>query len=674
MKLLSIELSNFRAFYGHHRLELAAKEDKRVTIFHGENGAGKTNLLNAIHWCVTGSFTPRFQDKRMLVNKEAYKEGVRDCYVELVFENEMTDGSETYRIRRSGTNDAATSFEVFRIEKGNSIPIPKGDSLLRRLLPPSLTSWFFFDAEAIGSLELSGSDIFRSDLRKTLGFDLVDKLLEDLEKVLSRRKRDVANQTKDKDLQAIQSEIENTERVLPDHLEKKRTLERKRLELETEITRVRSELSNQPQAKPLEQRRQNAEAQIKRLQSQRASLVEESAKAIGSAAAPTILLNLTNRLEGHLNEQEVRGKLPSPFSDQLIKDILHDQKCICGRPVTEGSHEEHNIRNLVEHASTTVLNQRINRVRFQLLEIDKEATNFPLAIQQIRTRIAGIDTDLGRYEEERNEVTKELQGINLEAIQRLEEERADLDRQRDKVLLELGKLGLTIETVQTRQKDLRARYDIAAKKAKVSDKLKRELQKTEKLIAHIRKTSAAQENQALLILAHELNAVLSKYLTKHYQAKIDPKTYAVQLLDQEGRKVGHSTGEGQVLKFAFIATVVAMAAKKTQQKVQWLSDPTVAPLVLDAPFSALDPEYQGSVAKNLAAQATQLVLMISSAHWSKSVSEALASQVGKRYLIVSKEAGPQGNKPIKTLILNGERHELNAYGAERSESVFVEIK
>jgi DNA sulfur modification protein DndD len=674
MKLLSIELSNFRAFYGHHRLELAAEEDRRVTIFHGENGAGKTNLLNAIHWCVTGTFTPRFQDKRMLVNKEAYREGVRDCFVELVFENEMTDGRETYRVRRSGTNDTGTGFEVFRIEKGNSIPVPRGDSLLRRLLPPSLTSWFFFDAEAIGSLELSGSDEFRSDLRKTLGFDLVDKLLADLEKVQSRRNRDVAIQTKDKDLQAIQAEIENTELVLPDHLENHRKLERRRLELETEITRVRSDLKNQPQAKPLEQRRRHAEAQIKRLQAQRASLVEESAKVLGTSAAPVILLNLANRLEGHLNEQEVRGKLPSPFSDQLIKDILHDQKCICGRPVSEGSHEEHNIRNLVEHASTTVLNQRINRVRFQRLEIERQATNFPLAIQQIRTQIASVDTELGRQEEERNEVTRELQGINLEAIQRLEEERASLESQRDGLLLELGKLSQTIETVQARQKDLRSRYDIAAKKVQVSARLKRELQKTEKLIAHIKKTSAAQESQALLILAHELNAVLGRYLTKHYQAKIDPKTYAVQLLDQEGRKVGHSTGEGQVLKFAFIATVVAMAAKKTQQKVQWLSDPTIAPLVLDAPFSALDPEYQGSVARNLASQATQLVLMISSAHWSKSVAESLAPQVGKRYLIVSKEAGPQGNKPLKTLTLDGVRHELNAYGAERSESVFVEIK
>ena len=71
----------------------------------GENGAGKTNLLNAIYWCVTGSFTPRFQDKRMLVNKEAYKEGrpildvalertelPREQLVELLDPTRLTEG------------------------------------------------------------------------------------------------------------------------------------------------------------------------------------------------------------------------------------------------------------------------------------------------------------------------------------------------------------------------------------------------------------------------------------------------------------------------------------------------------------------------------------------------------------------------------------------------------
>ena len=168
--------------------------------------------------------------------------------------------------------------------------------------------------------------------------------------------------------------------------------------------------------------------------------------------------------------------------------------------------------------------------------------------------------------------------------------------------------------------------------------------------------------------------VLESYLTKHYLAKIDPRTYAVQMLDDQGRKVGHSTGEGQVLKFAFIATVVAMAAKKTQQKIQWLSEPTIAPLVLDAPFSALDPEYQGSVAKNLAMQTTQLVLMLSSAAWGDKVENALSEFIGKRYLIVSRESGPQGIKPIKKLVIRGREHVLNEYGSPITESIFEEIE
>jgi hypothetical protein len=58
----------------------------------------------------------------------------------------------------------------------------------------------------------------------------------------------------------------------------------------------------------------------------------------------------------------------------------------------------------------------------------------------------------------------------------------------------------------------------------------------------------------------------------------------------------------KVFKFAFVTTVVALAGRKTQEKIDFLAEPTIAPLVLDAPFSALDPDYQSSVAQNLASQ------------------------------------------------------------------------
>jgi len=673
MRLISLELNDFRSFYGPHHLEFAAEDDKRVTIFHGENGAGKTNLLNAIHWCVTGNFTPRFQDKQLLVNKEAYKRGRRECFVELVFREEDEAGGKVYRVRRSATNERQTGFDVFQVIRGNSTVLPKGESLLRRLLPPGLISWFFFDAEAIGALELSGSESFKQDLRKTLGFDLVDSLLRDLDTVQTKRRREVAAQTNDRDLLAIETDIENIDRVLPAQYEAAASLDRERQKLASDLEQVRTELAKKPQAEPLEKRRRAVEGQIVKLDEEKKLLAGKAAQIVGAAAPALILLEMTKQLEGTLEEQEVKGSLPSPYSDQLVKDILSAKLCVCGRPVSEGSAEAHKIHDLMKFASTGVLNKRISDVRYLIRDIERQGRNFPVDIQTVRSRIAAIDTELGRLEEELKDLTRELQGIKMDEIQALERQRLSLERGREKVLLQAGGILQQLESNERRKKELKTRYEVTAKKLAVNQRLKKELDKTTRLIDYVRRSSAAQEQQALLLLSHELNMVLDKYLTKHFSAKIDAKTYAVQLLDQEGRKVGQSTGEGQVLKFAFIAAVVAMAAKKTQQKIQWLSEPTVAPLVLDAPFSALDPEYQGSVARNLAAQTTQLVLMISSAAWGEKVESAVKSYVGKRYLIVSKEAGPQGDKPIKRLMIKGKEHVLNEYDKPYAESIFEEV-
>ena len=145
------------------------------------------------------------------------------------------------------------------------------------------------------------------------------------------------------------------------------------------------------------------------------------------------------------------------------------------------------------------------------------------------------------------------------------------------------------------------------------------------------------------------------------------------MLDAQGRQVGRSTGEGQVLKFAFITTVVALAGRKTQEKIDFLAEPTVAPLVLDAPFSALDPEYQSSVAENLASQSSQLVLLLSSAAWGDAVANALNPHIGRRYVLISRQAGSRGNKPVKTMQISGKTIILNEYESDRDESVIVEI-
>jgi DNA sulfur modification protein DndD len=101
MKLLSIQLSNFRQFYDTTPEIFLANTERNTTVIHGNNGAGKTTLLNAFTWVLYEKFTAAFAVEEQLVNKRAISEvqigESVECWVSLVFEH---DGKR-YRFRRS---------------------------------------------------------------------------------------------------------------------------------------------------------------------------------------------------------------------------------------------------------------------------------------------------------------------------------------------------------------------------------------------------------------------------------------------------------------------------------------------------------------------------------------------------------------------------------------------
>lgn len=674
MRMIKLTMCDFRGFYDRHEIEFAADDKERVTVFYGLNGAGKSNLLNAIHWCITGKFTLGLKQPQLIVNKEASKEGRRKCFVEMLFREDGQAENKHYRVRRSTTNERQTEFHVYEVEGGNDRIIDRGESLMQMLLPPGLASWFFFDTEAFGALTLSGSDEFKRGLRKTLGFELIDKIVHDLEQVQAKLRREIASQSNDEQLKNLQVQMDHLDHILPGQEASLAQTQEEIRRVTVARTQVREQLSSFSQAAPLEQQRVKAEERRKTLMRNHEIVAVKSAFLIGRAAPSLMLNELTSRLEGKLEDHEVRGRLPAPYSDQLVKDILLEELCICGRAVTEGSHEALKITELLQFASTGILNQRISGLRYLIRDIEREHREYPVNIVDLRNQISTFDKDIAKCEEEIEEVEKKLRGIDIEEIKNLELNRQDLDREFASLHKQEGATAAIIEQNKRKYKELQRIHEAAAIRLKVSATIKKEQDKVVRLTKFIKDSLVVQEKRALEILSIELNSVLFQYLRSHYSAKIDVKNYAIKLIDADGSDVPESTGEGQVLKYAFIATVVALAAKKTQEKIEWLTEPTIAPLVLDAPFSALDKDNQGSVTTNLAKQATQLVLMMSDGVNVEKVSAALDGVVGKRYLIVSHEFGPKGNKPETKMTFDGKAYLLNYYDAVRSESTIQEVK
>ena len=50
MKIKSLELTNFKQFYGNQIVDISTSSDKNVTVFRGVNGTGKTSLFTAINF------------------------------------------------------------------------------------------------------------------------------------------------------------------------------------------------------------------------------------------------------------------------------------------------------------------------------------------------------------------------------------------------------------------------------------------------------------------------------------------------------------------------------------------------------------------------------------------------------------------------------------------------
>ena len=197
--------------------------------------------------------------------------------------------------------------------------------------------------------------------------------------------------------------------------------------------------------------------------------------------------------------------------------------------------------------------------------------------------------------------------------------------------------------------------------------------KLELIESYVSRRFYQQEEQVLKSLESELSASIYRYMTKNFKAEINPNNYAVRVYDTDKRPVDLSTGETNLIKFAVIAAIVGMAASRTSiSEVKWLTEPIIAPLIFDAPFSVVDAEYRAGIATNLANLSSQLILFFDSDKWDAELSELLLAKVGKFYTLVSHAKGDEKSTK-KRMRINNKTIALNMYGADRDHTTCEEI-
>lgn len=658
MKLLSIELQNFRQFHGRQRLELATDDDANVTVVHGFNGSGKTALLNAFEWCLYGETSGEREASERLASERAVVETVPGDPVTVGVTLALERDGERYVVDRHRTGlrgdspqlrfdldddfDGSADFDVTRItESGEEETLDDPERWVEQLWPRPLRHFFFLEGESIEEMASPQSfEAIETGVRTLLDVELFQRSCTHLRRhVSSELRRALRSLTEaGEDEEALEAEHALTEEIerLADDLDGIRA---NIATLDERIAEHRTRLRGANEHERLTVRREELERQLHDLNDDLGFVQDDLGRLAVNHGALLLLADGYAQAESLLDDHGAPNDDGTPNLDvdvELIDQLLDASTCLCGRRVRPGSPERHALEDWRRQEAPDVPPDAIERLRRAVSGRSGHAAYWRSKLEhQLKKR----DTLLERREALQSEL-EEL-GATVERTpppESLQDEldvmlqdRTDLQGERRGVAIELSNKRKALEALQKEIAEAREESEQAARLRRQKAAVDR-LSDTLEAIADIRQDVVRAE------LDEQVREVWERTAIKGYTARLTDD-YQLVLSKRVGDKAldvrGLSTGEKQVLALSWVASLVSQARRNAELERETLGGELggIYPLILDSPFGALEDAYRRSVAEWIPTLANQVVLLVSHAQWREEVESGIAPKIGRSWVL-----------------------------------------
>jgi DNA sulfur modification protein DndD len=687
MKLTSIKLCNFRSFYGQTpEITIATGDIKNTTIIHGNNGAGKTSLLNAFTWVLYEKFTAAFAATEQLVNKRAIAEVENEqpveCWVEVGWEHEGNRyrAKRTCRVYKNPTNMEATKTKLIIQTVGDDgkwyFPIEQAEEIINNILPASLHQYFFFDGERIEEIVRSDKKAEIAEATETfLGVKVIDLAIRHLKEAKKTLDNELATigDAETKQLLKEQSKLEQE----MERINKRQTEIKKELENQQTFKKdISSRLIELSAVRELQERRESLETQ-KRSSYEELKKTKEALKKIISKQAYTVLLGETTaNFRGIISELKQRGELKSGISKEFVAELIQTGRCICGAELKEGGNGHFHVKSLLKKTGSSSVEETAIRMGAQVDDIDRQADNFWDNVNREQTRISQIKTSLSQIEGELDNIEEILRKDPNEDISGLQKRLDGIEAKIDELNREQGANQQEISHIKT-EVDVLVKQ-IAKQKQNEGRQIlaQRRIIATQDAIERLTEVKNRQEKQFRLQLEKRVQEIFSEIsvtpyipkITEKYELKLVENTTGIEAL------VAASTGENQILSLSFIASIIDKVREWSEKrKIMMVPDSSTFPIVMDSPFGSLDANSRRHIAQTIPKLANQLVVLVTKTQWRVEVEEEIIDRIGKEYVLTYYSSKPDCEQDF--MEVNGEKYYLirqSPNGFEYTEIVEVE--
>ncbi len=623
MKLKKISYRNFRN-YGK-KGEINFSPDGKVTLIYGTNGDGKTTLHQLFRWILYGEVTfNNTTSSTKLYNLQVGDRLPADRMMFVWGEIELEHEGIEYiahrewayykyssgKIQRKSSND---SFYVQMLNDNNDWRnVDRGQALIESILPSGLSPYFFFDGETmIADLKKKGTESAKSlNTALTHLFDLYiyQRAIDDIGTIrkkstvlgkLESERLKVAKKSTQVDASRYAREINAYDRRLEANYEEKRDLNTEYEAILSRINKISELIGTSQSKRKLENDRKDWKNTIDGYQKDISRIRLEYGKDIEKNYAFLLIDAVVKDAEQrmYLKVQSEKKNLIPGLRKELLKSLLknHDE-CICGNPINHISraHLEEWLSYFPPASYKATYDKFKNTV-------DKHSGFFneEKLCKSYLTRIFEKYAQIRRCEKKIEEIDEELKDCG--EIDDLIEERRIKEDARKLIEKRIAKIE---GEISSDEKQRRLRVEKLQKADKGNDKLSNIYQKmnvVQKTLDLIILEKQKQTDEYCKMLEMEIQKLVNTMLTskRHVELSNDFTLRVIDSYQDESK----SEGQFAVVSFAYISAILKVLQTHERFKGKEY------PLVLDGPFSKLDPQQKRNVLETLPKYANQVIIL-----------------------------------------------------------------
>lgn len=648
MKLLDIELVNFRTYGGTQSAEFSTSADRNVTTFYGTNGGGKTTLLNACLWGLYGKTSPDFEDAEVLINSEAWSTATEGAEVEACVALRFEHRGRIYRATRrrqvskqgqeQGTGK--DQFDLF-MEDGSGAwkKVPNASSTIDKALPSQLRDFFFINGERIERLAKQEAYAeIQSAIKTVLGIEPLVRATRHLPAAIKRMRHKLKSEGgAGSDIEQVNAKIDSLESRKKDLQEERGELKTNIGHLNDEIASIESRLRTLDGTAAIQKDRDRAVRDRDEAEAQLDSDVKAQNALVRQKGYLTLLPEMPAQVTAACASLHERGDLPAPLKRTFVKDLLDAAECICGTHLGNGSPERGRIESWMQRAG-------LAEVESAWAHLEGAQPGIEDRYKTTITELAALDSSIATNRQKLRELNAKLDELSAKLKDAPGEDPAKLESRRDELTLAVGdgnrKLGGVEAKISQLTSELR-------QKIEELDTLEMKDKSNQLVLRRIRVLQDAEEalRRSLDLLSERTRRSLDARIKKVFE-EASFKDYVPELTSDfvlelwvgsgdERRRPPKSTGENMLLALAFVAALAEECRSVAQYDELAMSDMSDFPVVLDAAFGNLDADYRRRVATFLPDMTSQVVVLTHKAQIEGAAEDHLAPRVGREYVITT---------------------------------------